>query len=236
MVTLVIGASGLLGNYLKLSGDILCPTSKEFDITSCSSINSYFMDLPFHIETINKIVLLAAYTNVAKANNDKEKAYQVNVIGTRNILNAVNYFCTKARLTYISTDYVFRGDVGNYKVIDVTDPVPNNYYAYTKAVGEEIIKTKEDSIIIRTSFCRSDIWSYSKAFDDQYTSRDTVDIIAPMISKLINDNNPGIFHVGTERKSVYDLARRINSSVLPISRSSIKDVNIPFDTSLELTC
>lgn len=231
-MNILIGGSGLLGSHLCLE-NTFTPFHCDLDVTSIKDILDYiiFLRKTQDVE-IDQIILCAAYTNVAKANFEKEKAFEVNVTGVKNVIQAMSYLPNSPCLTYISTDYVFSGEKGHYKKNDPIDPVPNNYYALTKAMGEVAVSTLFRHKIIRTSFCRSDKWPFEKAFEDQFTSRDTIDIIAPKIKQIIEDEKYGIFHVGTERKSVYDLARRINPNVKPCSRLEIKEVTIPFDTSL----
>ena len=232
MLTLLIGASGLLGTHLELNNPTLRPSHSDLDIESLDDIYSYLHDK----QDIQNIVLAAAWTNVASSNYCKPKVYDINVNGPRRLLEAIRRLPGfNPIVTYISTDYVFRGDVGDYKVDSPIDPVPNNYYALSKAMGEIVISTYKKHCIIRTSFCRSDYWPYPRAFEDQYTSRDTVDIIAPKIARLIESQQLGVFHIGTERKSVYELALRIDPTIQPSSRSSINTVYIPYDTSLELS-
>lgn len=240
MSSILIGASGLLGSHLSLFelGTLWRPSSNKLDITDKDSIDDYLFEIiSKHNQEIDHIILCAAYTNVAKANIEKDKAYNVNVLGVSNIIKALYksfFYDSLPILTYISTDYVFKGDKGNYRITDPLDPVPNNYYATTKALGEAIVRTYPKRQIIRTSFCRSDLWPFPMAFEDQYTSRDTVDVIAPMIDKLITSKQLGTFHIGTERKSVYELAKKINPSVQSGYRGDIKGVHIPYDTSLEI--
>jgi dTDP-4-dehydrorhamnose reductase len=229
MKKLLIGASGLLGKNLLFEDETLRPSSSELNILDYSSI-SKFISGNKHIDAV---VLCAAYTNVSKSNIEKDKVFNLNVLGVCNLIQAINNRTEHVpTLFYISTDYVFSGEHGGYKTTDPINPVANNYYATTKALGECSARSYAKTAIIRTSFCKSDGWPYEFAFDDQFTSRDRVEIIAPMISDIVNKNNEGIYHVGTDRKSVFDLAKQIDSKVKPISRLSIKNVNIPFDTSL----
>ena len=227
MDNLLIGASGLLGSNLKV--DSLRPSSSELNILSDESILSYFS----LINEPKNIILSAAYTNVVGANSDKKSAYNLNVLAVQRICRLLNkVYSGRPRLIYISTDYVFDGLNGSYSVNDPVNPVQNNYYALTKALGESSAITYENHCIVRTSFCKSNIWPYEFAFEDQFTSRDKVDIIAPMIDKKINSSDVGIFHIGTKRKSVFDLAKTIRENVKPSSRLLIKNVTIPYDTSL----
>ena len=227
MYNLLIGASGLLGSNLKI--DSLRPSSSELNILSDESVLSYFN----LIDEPKNIILSAAYTNVIGANSDKKSAYNLNVLAVQRICKFLNkLYLGRPRLVYISTDYVFDGLIGSYKANDPINPVQNNYYALTKALGESSATTYENHCIIRTSFCKSNIWPYEFAFEDQFTSRDQVNVIAPMIDKKINSSNVGIFHIGTKRKSVFELAKTIKEDVKPSSRLLIKNVTIPYDTSL----
>jgi dTDP-4-dehydrorhamnose reductase len=227
MDNLLIGASGLLGSNLKI--DSLRPSSSELNILSDESVSLYFS----LINEPKNIILSAAYTNVVGANYDKKSAYNLNVLAVQRICKFLNkLYLGRPRLVYISTDYVFDGSIGSYKTDDPINPVQNNYYALTKALGESSATTYENHCIIRTSFCKSNTWPYEFAFEDQFTSRDRVNIIAPMIDQEINSSNVGIFHIGTKRKSVFELAKTIKEDVKPSSRLLIKNVTIPYDTSL----
>lgn len=224
MSTLIIGASGLLGTHLSIEAER--PSSSMLNICNKDGVNQYFTSYTF-----DTVVLSAAFTDVARSNSNMNLAYNTNVIGVLNVINAMRTSGNNSRLVFISTDYVFDGSRGGYKTSDPVNPVSNNYYALTKALGESAAMSYEKHCIIRTSFCHSDIWPYPVAFDDQFTSRDKIDIIAPMINQIINSDSYGIYHVGTDRKSVFQLAQSIDSRVKPISRKTINSVTIPYDTS-----
>ncbi|MEZ4629650.1 MAG: NAD(P)-dependent oxidoreductase [Deinococcales bacterium] len=228
---LLTGGSGRLGTELQqeLQGafEILALSSKDLDITSLTSIE----------ETLAKhkpdlIVHTAAYTNVSGAEKEKARCWLVNVTGTRNIVKAaLNY---QLKLIHISTDYVFSGQEGNYQETDPIGPV-SNYYSLSKLAAEELVHLLDDYLIIRTSF-RPRAWPYPVAFDDVYTSQDYVDIIAPEIALAIKhhqDIPDKLLHIATERKSVYELAKRRAPEV---KRSSKREanVNLPNDISLDI--
>jgi dTDP-4-dehydrorhamnose reductase len=135
-----------------------------------------------------------------------------------------------SRLIYISTDYVFNGEKGDYRE---TDPVyPVNKYAWSKLGGECAVRMYDKSLIIRTSF-GPNIFPYQKAFVDQWTSRESVSAIARKIVALINRDITGVIHVGGTRKTVYEYAKGLDESK-EIGKLSIKDIsfNVPVDTSL----
>ena len=77
------------------------------------------------------------------------------------------------------------------------------------------------------------MFPYEKAFTDQWTSRESVSVIAGKISKIINKPLTGIIHIGGERKTVFEYARSLDPDK-NIGELSIEDVsfNVPVDTSL----
>ena len=91
-----------------------------------------------------------AYTAVDKAEDEKDLCYAVNVEGTRVIAETAKKI--KAKLVYISTDYVFDG-LGQERHSEDKKTKPVNYYGYTKEQGEIIVRELLDNyFIIRTSW------------------------------------------------------------------------------------
>ena len=230
MNVLLTGGTGRLGTELQteLKGrlELSAPSHQDLDITNLESIQKALAE--YHPDVV---VHTAAYTDVSGAENERAACWNTNVIGTRNLVKALQG--SGAALIHISTDYVFYGDAGGYKEDAPLGPV-RNYYALTKLVAEESVRAYSDHLLIRTSF-RPREWPYEVAFDDIYTSQDYVDIIAPEIA-LATENVKSIpfdtLHIATERKTVYDLASRRKPDV---KRGSKKDVVValPEDISLD---
>ncbi|MEM4272645.1 MAG: sugar nucleotide-binding protein, partial [Candidatus Bilamarchaeaceae archaeon] len=117
------------------------------------------------------------------------------------------------KVFYTSTDYVFPGTKGGYSEKDV--PNPPNWYGYTKYAGElEILASGCKHCIMRTSFRPAD-WGFPTAYTNVYTSADYVNVIAKELALCINYNLEGIIHIGTPRKSFYELAKRRNPGIKP---------------------
>lgn len=218
------GGSGLLGlQFRKILPDADYPSSKEFDVTNYDQMKQYVES-----NGCDLIIHAAAFTSPPLVDKDPGRAVEVNIIGTSNIVQLCMEF--DARLIYISTDYVFKGDKGNY---EETNPVyPVNKYAWSKLGGECAARMYTKSLIVRTSF-GPNVFSYEKAFIDQWTSRESVSAIAKKISKLIDEDIMGVIHVGGRRKTVYEYAKSLDPAK-DIGELSIKDVpfNAPVDTSL----
>lgn len=211
---LLTGGSGLLGRHLFQHLDCYAPAHAHFDV-----------EKPVLPNGVSMIVHCAAYTDVARAEVERDKAYLVNVLGTLKLAEL------GVPLVYISTEYVFDGERGNYSEEDPTNPV--NCYARTKALGEKMAKYAPRWLIVRTLF-KPRPFEHPKAVTDQWTSGDYVDVIAPMIAKAVKlfeaEKLKGVIHIGTGRKSTYDLAKK-SRDVTPITREEIS-VPLPRDTSL----
>ena len=146
----ITGVNGQLGYDVKREllergyTDILAPTREELDITNEDAvkkmIREYRPSVIFHC---------AAYTAVDKAEEEQEKCYQVNVLGTKYLTEAAKE--VGAKIIYISTDYVFDGTKeGLYQVEDKVNPV--NYYGKTKYLGENFVRAYDNHIIVRISW------------------------------------------------------------------------------------
>jgi dTDP-4-dehydrorhamnose reductase len=152
----------------------------------------------------------------------------VNIVGTSNVVKLCLEF--GMRMIYISTDYVFKGDQGNYKETDSVYPV--NKYAWSKLGGECAVRLYDKALIVRTTF-GPNVFPYEKAFVDQWTSRESVTTIAQKISALIDKDITGVVHVGGPRRTVFEYAQSLNPGK-EIGPLSIHDVGfaVPTDTSL----
>ena len=217
MKILITGASGQLGLELsKLITDAILTDKDKLDITDPKTVND-FIDL----NNIDTIINCAAYTAVDKAEDDRDMAYKINVIGSENLAK------TKCKLIHISTDYVFDGNSCKpYKPEDKTNPI--SVYGKTKLQGEEaILKNNKNIIIIRTA------WLYSKngnnflktmqklglekeninvVYDQVGTPTFAGDLAKAIVEILpqINKETAGIYHYTNEGVcSWYDFACKI---------------------------
>ncbi len=221
------GGSGRLGTELRaLLPGIVAPPRGEMDVREPAQI-----DAALDAAAPEVVVHAAAYTDVAGAENDRAACWDVNVNGTFHVIDAVR--ARGLRLVHISTDYVFAGTTGGYREDDPPGPV-RNYYALTKLAAEALARLVTDHLVIRTSF-RDRAWPYPVAFADVHTSQDFVDVIAPEIARAVvhcREIPYDTLHIGTERKSVYDLARRRSPDVRRGSRTEAS-VELPEDISLD---
>lgn len=224
MKIILFGASGILGTELKkINPNLVCPPHSQIDIVNGSDVSKFI-----ETEKPDIVINAAAVIDNRILEYTPEKAISTNIIGSANIANA----CIKSgiRLVYISTDYIYKGDRGNY--IETDEILPFNFYAWTKLGGETSAVGVKNHLIIRTSFGKSK-FSYHQAFIDKWSSKDYVDVIAPLIYDAAISPLTGVLNVGTERKTLFSHARERNDDVKPVKLS---DTNFftPYDTSLNL--
>ena len=108
MRLLVTGAGGQLGRELvdaarDAGHDVVGLAKSELDITDRAAV-----DTAIKSSRPDVIIHAAAWTAVDACESDPNKAHLVNVIGTRNVVEAAH--SVGARTVYISTDYVFDGE------------------------------------------------------------------------------------------------------------------------------
>ncbi|MGF7118951.1 dTDP-4-dehydrorhamnose reductase [Methanobacterium oryzae] len=221
MKVLIIGSEGMLGHDLV---DIL---SKENEISTTTIWTLDITDIEKTIKTVKEInpdvvVHAAAFTDVNGSESKKDLAYQVNVIGTRNVAVACRE--TDSALVYICTDYVFDGTKGtSYYEYDQTNPL--SVYGKTKHLGEVYIRDILNKFyIVRTA------WLYGfhgpnfvttmlnlaktknsiSVVDDQIGSPTYTVDLAKAVAELIKKPAYGIYHITNSGScSWYEYAKEI---------------------------
>ena len=222
--TIVTGSQGLLGGeLLGILPNLIAPSKKDFDVTDIAQMEAYLSK-----HDADCILHAGAFTSPPLIDKDPLLALEVNIVGTANVTR----LCIKhnLKLVYICTDYVFNGDIGDYKEDDPVYPV--NKYAWSKLGGECAVRLHDKSLIIRTTF-GPNVFPFPKAFVDQWTSRESVSTIAAMICRALAKDLTGVLHVCGPRKTVYEFAKSLDATK-EIGELLTSKVNftVPRDTSL----
>ena len=220
----ITGGSGYLGKelvkYLSLTADVFAPNN-----TFCNILDENRLNKIISVIKPDYIIHLAAFVDTFGCENDIKKALNVNVIGTTNITKSCLHL--NCKLIYISSEYVFSGNKGNYTTDDRLDPI--NVYGKTKAASEYIVSTHPNYQIIRAPFIRQ---IYPKVFTDQYCSRYFLDEVVEKITKNIFNNPKKTVHIASERMSLYNLYLKKGIKAEPITMSKEQKKTLPKDTSL----
>jgi dTDP-4-dehydrorhamnose reductase len=247
---LVTGASGLLGSKIVKLVD------PSFEVIPTHNTRSFFkdsvkMDITNGAEVLraavqkrpNVVMHVAAETRVDQCENNREEAWKINAEGTKNVAVACGKI--KAKLIYVSTDYVFDGEKGLY--VESDEPNPVDYYGWTKLKGEEFVRENcKNYVIARTSVLYG--WHSRKpnfalwvieslrrkesipVVDDHYNSPTLADNLAEALLEMAEKDLSGIFHTaGNERINRYGFAVKIGQNfdldanmIRPIKMSELK--------------
>jgi len=220
----ITGGNGHLGRvlveYLQKDHEILAPTHKECDI-----LNTYLLSKIVEDFKPDIVIHLAALVDTFGCEERPINALDVNVLGTLNLVEVC--LGLDCKFVYISSEYVFGGDKGNYTVEDRLDPI--NVYGKTKAAAEYVVSVLPNYQIIRAPFIKQ---VYSEVFTDQYCSRHFLDEVCEKIVRNILLNTDNIVHIATERASLYEIYQNKGIEATPITMSKKYYNVIPFDTSL----
>ncbi|MDI6818634.1 MAG: dTDP-4-dehydrorhamnose reductase [Methanothermobacter thermautotrophicus] len=204
MKILITGSSGMLGSDLV---DIL---SRRHEVVTSGSLD--IRDLEGVMELLREtrpdaVVHAAAFTDVDCAETERDTAYQVNVLGTRNIAAAAS--AVGSSILYISTDYVFDGEKGD-GYLEFDEPNPLNFYGKTKYLGEVSVRQlSERFYIVRTSWLfgrngRNFVGTMVElaergheisVVDDQYGSPTYTRDLAAAIGTLLERPAYGVYHL-----------------------------------------
>jgi len=157
MLVLMLGANGQLGkcfadNFRLSDYRVIYKTHDDLDITDFSLVERTIRDLNPDV-----IINACAYTQVDKAEQEKDLAALVNHYAVKNIAKV----CGSTGCTFIhfSTDYVFDGELDR-PYVEQDSPNPQGVYGESKLAGElSIIASGCKYIIIRTSWLFSEYGS-----------------------------------------------------------------------------
>ena len=255
MRVLVIGASGFIGQHLvrrlaRTPGDCIVGTFltrpprndailwHKVDLTDPDPAG---LERLFQSARPDAVVHLAAMADVGTAEREPERATAVNVGATANIARLCGQH--RAKLVFVSTEYVFAGDRGNYREDET--PAPTTRYGRTKWEAElEVAKRGADWCVLRTSIVYGwpepgqrnfapwliDSLRSGRAYHaptDVYRTPVHVGHLVDGIAKLVAEDHRGIYHVaGRDWVSMYDFASAIARAfrldadlVIPVGRS-----------------
>ncbi len=238
---LVTGANGQLGSdvceILKSENRDYIPTDVEsLDITNINEVKAFF-----EVHKIDCVIHCAAYTAVDKAEDEKEKCFAVNETGSLNL--AVCAEKAGAKMLYVSTDYVFKGE--GEKPFNTGDPKgPLNAYGESKLAGERaVLENCKKSFVVRTSWVFGEkntnfiatMLKLSKTHDevnvvcDQIGSPTYAKHLAALLCEMAKTDKYGIYHATNEgfcswaelAKETFLIAKT-GTKVNPVSSSEYK--------------
>lgn len=210
MKILVTGVAGQLGYDVmrelnKRGIEAIGVDRSDFDITDIEATEKFILSV-----NPNAVIHCAAYTAVDAAEDNVELCRKVNVNGTENIARACAKI--KAKMLYISTDYVFPGSDDIPYDINA-EKAPQNVYGQSKLDGELAVqKYLQNYFIVRIS------WVFGKngnnfvktmlrlgkekeqlsVVSDQIGSPTYTFDLAKLLADMVRTDKYGIYHATNE--------------------------------------
>ncbi len=204
MRILITGAQGQLGSALQRAmaeEDLILKDLPDFDLTNPDCENQIREARP-------AVVLhVGAYTNVDGAEREPDRAHKVNVEGTTYVARGAQ--ALRARVVYVSTDYVFDGTKTSPYTED-DSPNPLNQYGRSKHEGERaVLSLCPNSVVVRTAWLFGHEGSnFVKTIARLARERPQLDVVtdqrgcptyaddlARAIQPLLASDRRGIYHV-----------------------------------------
>jgi len=266
MKFLVTGSAGLVGSQV-----VKDLAQQNHIVYSCyhDELPSHGIPLQLDLTDSNKIIQvlqetkpdriihLAAMTNVDLCETEKELATLLNVKSTETLAKQAakqNIF-----FVYVSTDYVFDGIHGMKKENDTTNPL--GFYGKTKLEGELTLNNLASNWCIARTSTPFGIHQTKKSFplwikenleskkeipvlDDQFTSPTHVPNLSKMLIEIATRQITGVIHLaGASRISRYELANmmcdRLNFDKSLLKPTKTDEMNWkaqrPKDSSLDVS-
>lgn len=158
------------------------------------------------------IVHAAAVTAVDACELDRDRAWAVNALGTRNVAEAARRW--GAHLVYISTDYVFDGTAGR-PYVEWDEPRPLSVYGHSKLAGERecppeatVVRTSWvcgffGANVVKTALQLAEGEGQLRFVDDQRGSPTFTADLAAAVVTLAQDRRPGTYHVTNQDETTW---------------------------------
>ena len=209
----------------------------QLDLTNKTAVQELLSQLRPEV-----VVLFAAISQTTGFN--KELLKKLNVEGTSNLVGACQDI--KAKLIFLSTDYLFDGKDGPYRENDLPNPLQE--YGRTKLQGEKLVSSLLNHAIVRTCLVYGQNKSFQHpnfvtilnqknkkgekftVFTDMYRTPTYVEDVSEAISLIIEQDKKGIYHASSrelismeqfaeEVCSVFQLDKRLLTKITSAGNS-----------------
>ncbi len=236
---LITGAYGMLGSDLVEictkhfgASNVFATDYDTLDITNLEKVNAALSE-----KKPKLVINAAAYTDVDKAETEREKAFLINTTGPKVLATACA--AKDIKLVHFTTDYVFSGE-GNTPWVETDKPNPPkpNYYGETKLWGEQEVAKFEKNLILRVQ------WLYGKKRDrfttlkdkkvftpfmDQYGAPVSTEHLCQVLMEMLSLDAKGLYHFAyddyTTWAGVYEFVKKelnLSTELIPKKSAEVK--------------
>jgi nucleoside-diphosphate-sugar epimerase len=173
-------------------------------------------------------VVVNCIANTDTYSDNKEKHWKANY----ELVTYLAEYCDDygKKLVHISTDYLYQNSVDEAKEED--EPLfDHTWYMFTKLLADEYLKEHAKNYLICRLSHKPYPFPYESAWVDVVTNADYTPVISDLVIKLIENDATGLYNVGTEKKTIYELAQRTNKNVL----KSISPPHVPKNITMNIS-
>lgn len=219
---------------------------KKLDATDPKEVKDFLIN-----EKPDIVIDTIALSSPVDCENNPELCQRLNYDTAKNIVDVCKII--NAKMIFISSSYVFNGEVGNYSEIDI--PNSTQEYGRSKVRAEKKVLELKDAIVIRAeplygydeeqsqiTVGTNTFVDYVKVgYPDLLRSPVFVDDIPKIISNLIEKKQSGIFHIASPEKIKWlDFLTKIASVINAEDKVIVVDssdwiLKQPHDSSLNIS-
>ncbi len=202
MKILILG-DGILGSEFRkqFGWDYISRKKNSFDFESLESYKHLLNDYDTIVNCI---------ANCDTYNEKRDVSWNINFKATVDLIDFLEDH--KKKLVHIGTDQLYANSVTNASELDV--PVhTSTWYSYSKLLADAYVQLKMSRFLIFRGTHKKKPFEYDKGMVDQIGNFDYVDTIAELMGKLIISNKQGIYNIGTEKKSAYELGKQTKKNI-----------------------
>ena len=222
----ITGGNGRFGSVLKKinnKNNLLFPSKKKLNILKFNSLKNYLK-----IKRPKILIHLAGLSRPMDMHDRNiNKSIDLNIIGTANIVKICSLL--RIKLVYFSTHYVYPCNAGNYS--ENSPLLPINNYAWSKLGGEAAVQMYKNSLILRVCMTEKP-FVHKSAFANVKSNFIFHEDVAKILFKLINKK--GIINVGGKTQTIYNFAKKNNSSVKKIYLKNKSKIKFPKNPSINI--
>jgi dTDP-4-dehydrorhamnose reductase len=259
MKILVLGCSGMLGsmlNHCLVHNDFnvfgCCRNTNRLKQSNHYLLNDFIKSRLLEIKVLDDVfalknlktfdIIFNCLGYIKQRDCDNFEMYKINASFPGRLDDHLKN--SKTKLVHISTDCVFDGITGNYTEHSIPNPLDN--YGLSKYIGEQLVY---NGIIFRTSIIGPEIYNklgllewvlnnpnmeLSGFTNAIYSGINTYDLSKFLMYNLETiHKTKGLFHIGSEKITKYDLLNIINKKY-NLNKKIVKVSNVCIDRSF--TC
>ncbi|NBX93547.1 MAG: dTDP-4-dehydrorhamnose reductase [Proteobacteria bacterium] len=234
---LITGAKGMLGTELSThfsAQDLVCTDSDRLDITNKREVAQLIQKI-----RPRWVINAAAYTNVDKAEIEREQAYAINTLGPKNLSEVCEDLGSS--LIHFSTEYVFNGKSERpWTEEDLPEPLTPNFYAETKLLGDRAVLESKQNLVVRVQWlygAKRERFSGLKKLkeftplSDQFGAPTWVRDVAQIVSQLMSKDAAGLFHFAYDDHAswleVYEFVKKEWDLPVRLIPKRSEELNLP---------